>query len=158
MTLQITKVSDDFSTVPQISAEDIAEIAQLGFKTIINNRPDHEGGDAQPTSAQLKKVAEDHHLTYVYIPIIPNNIQAEQIDAFNAAYVAVAKPVLGFCKTGNRAGSIFKLSQAATNQNIEVAPKGLWAWLKSKCLITRLWRWYKEKCPLMTFCRSFCKK
>jgi sulfide:quinone oxidoreductase len=118
MALQITKVSDDFSTVPQISVEDIAEIAQLGFKTIINNRPDHEGGDAQPTSAQLKKVAEDYHLTYVYIPVIPNNIQAEQIDAFNAAYVAAAKPVLGFCKTGNRAASIFKRSQAAiTNQN-----------------------------------------
>lgn len=125
MTLQITKVSDNFSTASQISAEDITEIAQLGFKTIINNRPDYEGGDAQPTSAQLKKVAEDHHLSYFYIPVIPNNIQAEQIDAFNAAYVAAEKPVLGYCRTGNRAGSIFKLSQAATNQNIEVASKGL---------------------------------
>jgi len=55
MTLQITKVSDNFSTAPQISAKDITEIAQLDYKTIINNRTDHEGGDAQPTSKQLKK-------------------------------------------------------------------------------------------------------
>jgi uncharacterized protein (TIGR01244 family) len=54
MTIQITKLTDEFSTAPQISVEDIAEIAQLGFKTIINNRPDAEGGDEQPKSAQLK--------------------------------------------------------------------------------------------------------
>ncbi len=157
MTIQITKLSNDFSTAPQIGVEDIAEIAQLGFKTIINNRPDNEGGAEQPTSAQLKVAAEKLGLTYVYIPVIPNNIQPEQADAFNAAYSLAAKPVLGFCRTGNRAGSIFKLAQADSSVP-EASPKGLIAWLKSKCLITRFWRWYKDKCPLMAFCRSCCKK
>ena len=157
MTIQITKLSNDFSTAPQIGVEDIAEIAQLGFKTIINNRPDNEGGAEQPTSAQLKVAAEKLGLTYVYIPVIPNNIQPEQADAFNAAYSLAAKPVLGFCRTGNRAGSIFKLAQADSSAP-EASPKGLIAWLKSKCLITRFWRWYKDKCPLMAFCRSCCKK
>ena len=57
MTIQITKQSDDFSTAPQISVDDVPEIAKLGFKTIINNRPDYEGGESQPTSAQLYKCA-----------------------------------------------------------------------------------------------------
>lgn len=146
MTIQITKVSDDFSTAPQISVEDIAEIAQLGFKTIINNRPDNEGGAEQPNSVQLATAAEKLGLNYVYIPVIPNNIQPSQIDAFSATYSLAAKPVLGFCRTGNRAGSIFKLAQTSlSNQSSAATPKGLLAWLKSKCLITRLWRWYAPK-------------
>ncbi|NOS98229.1 MAG: TIGR01244 family phosphatase [Methylotenera sp.] len=112
MTIQITEVTHDFSTAPQISVDDVADIAKLGFKTIVNNRPDNEGGAEQPTNAQLKAVAEKLGLNYVFIPVIPNNIQAEEITAFAAAYAAAAKPVLAFCRTGNRAGNIFKLAQA----------------------------------------------
>jgi uncharacterized protein (TIGR01244 family) len=155
MTIQISKVSDDFSTAPQISVVDIAEIAQLGFKTIINNRPDNEGGAEQPTSAQLALAAKKHGLKYIHIPVIPNNIQSNQINEFSAAYHLAEKPVLGFCRTGNRAGSIFKLSQAdSSNQSSTSAPKGLLNWLKGKCLITRLLRWYAPICPLMALCRS----
>jgi uncharacterized protein (TIGR01244 family) len=157
MTIQITKVSDDFSTAPQINAEDVAEIAQLGFKTIINNRPDNEGGAEQPTSAQIALASEKLGLKYIHIPVIPNNIQPAQIAEFSAAYNLSAKPVLGFCRTGNRAGSIFKLSQANPSAP-EASPKGLIAWFKSKCLITRFWRWYKYKYPLTTVCGSCCKK
>jgi uncharacterized protein (TIGR01244 family) len=160
MTIQITKLSNDFSTAPQISVDDVAEVAQLGFKTIINNRPDDEGGAEQPKSAQLKAAAEQLGLNYVYIPVIPNNLQPEQITTFVAAYSLAAKPALGFCRTGNRAGNIYKLSQMGeTKQNsAAAAAKGLIAWFKSKCLITRLWRWYKAKCPLMTDTRACCKK
>lgn len=156
MTIQITKLTDEFSTAPQISVEDIVEIAQLGFKTIINNRPDEEGGDEQPTSAQLKAKAEALGLAYVHIPVVPNNIMPNQVDAFALAYNSAAKPVLGFCRTGNRAGNIFKLSQSNGAQQC-TAPKGLFAWLKNKCLITRVWRWHKGKCLLMNASKSCCK-
>lgn len=157
MTIQITKLTDDFSTAPQISIEDMAEIAHLGFKTIINNRPDNEGGAEQPTSAQIAAAAETQGLTYIYIPVIPNNIQPVQVEEFNTAYNLAAKPVLGFCRTGNRAGTIFKLAQTDASAP-EAPPKGLIAWLKSKCLIMRIWRWHKDKCPPMAFCPLYCKK
>lgn len=114
MALQINPQSPDFSTAPQISVEEIAEIARLGFKTIINNRPDNEGGASQPTSAQIQAGAEKLGLAYFYIPIIPNNIQSAQIDAFSIAYANAAKPILGFCRTGNRASSVLKLALANT--------------------------------------------
>lgn len=41
MAVQITKKSDDYSVAPQLSVEDVAEIAAAGFKTIINFRPDN---------------------------------------------------------------------------------------------------------------------
>ncbi|MFM9835365.1 MAG: TIGR01244 family sulfur transferase [Methylophilaceae bacterium] len=156
MTIQITKITDEFSTAPQINVEDIAEIAQLGFKTIINNRPDVEGGDEQPTSVQLKAKAEALGLAYVHIPVVPNNILPHQIEAFASAYNFATKPVLGFCRTGNRAGNMFRLSQSNSGQK-NTAPKGLVAWFKSKCLITRVWRWYKTKYPIMNATRSCCK-
>ena len=142
MTIQITQLSVDFSTAPQICIEDMAEIAQQGYKTIINNRPDAEGGAEQPTSAQLEAAAIQQGLAYVYIPVIPNSILPAQIVSFNAAFSAASKPVLGFCRTGNRAGSMFKLSQ--TEASNAAAPKGLIAWLKGHCLITRLWRSLKQ--------------
>ncbi|MES2182215.1 MAG: TIGR01244 family sulfur transferase [Pseudomonadota bacterium] len=159
MTIQITKQSDDFSTAPQISVDDVPEIAKLGFKTIINNRPDYEGGESQPTSAQLRVAAEQHGLAYLYIPVVPNNIHPAQVDAFATSFALAAKPVIGFCRTGNRAGSIFKLAQVGTaNASPNTTANSLFTWLKSKCLITRFWRWYKAKCPLMALCRASCKK
>lgn len=114
MSLLITKQSEEFSSAPQISIEDISEIARLGFKSIINNRPDHEGGDSQPTSAQIKVAAESAGLNYFYIPVVPNNIQPEQIQAFKIAYQNADKPVLGFCRTGNRSVSILKIAQVSS--------------------------------------------
>lgn len=112
MTIQINQINQQFSTAPQISAEDFTEIAQLGFKTIINNRPDHEGGDAQPDSATLKKSAEAAGLAYYHIPVIPNNIQADEVSAFAKVFSASEKPVLAFCRTGNRAGKLYQLAFA----------------------------------------------
>jgi protein tyrosine phosphatase (PTP) superfamily phosphohydrolase (DUF442 family) len=33
------------------------------------------------------------------------------VAAFKSNYAAAVKPVLGFCRTGNRAANIFKLAQ-----------------------------------------------
>ena len=44
MAVAPTRHNDAFSTAPQISTEDLAQIAAMGFKTVINNRPDGEGG------------------------------------------------------------------------------------------------------------------
>ena len=116
MSIQVLQQSNEFSTAPQICAEDIAEIAQLGFKTIINNRPDFEGGADQPTSAQIQAAAEAAGLAYYYIPVVPNNILPDQVSAFANAYSVAAKPVLGFCRTGNRAGNLCRMALTAMNQ------------------------------------------
>lgn len=145
MTIQITQHSSEFSTTAQIQPEDVTEIAQLGFKTIINNRPDFEGGAEQPTSEQIKNAAENLGLTYIYIPVVPNNIKPNQISDFSSAFNLAAKPVLGFCRTGNRAGSLYKSAQGKTNQAPKSPFQAFRQWLQSKCLVTRLYRFLKAK-------------
>lgn len=109
--IEIIKKNNDFSVCAQVSIEDVAHIAKLGFKTIINNRPDSEGGDTQPLGADIQREAEKYGLAYFHIPVIPNHIQPYQVDAFKQAYMVAHKPVLGFCKTGNRAGRMLELAQ-----------------------------------------------
>ncbi|WP_375193948.1 beta-lactamase hydrolase domain-containing protein, partial [Marinobacter sp.] len=40
--MDIRKIDDSISVAPQIAIEDVAEIARLGFRTLVANRPDHE--------------------------------------------------------------------------------------------------------------------
>jgi len=110
MTLTINQINNDFSYTSQIEVDDISEIVSLGFKTIINNRPDNEGGAEQPKSEALEAIALSHGISYVYIPVIPNNIQPHQIEIFKEVYAKAPKPILGFCKTGNRASMMCKLA------------------------------------------------
>ena len=145
MALSITKITDDYSTAPQITPNDIAEIAQLGFKTIINNRPDLEGGAEQPTSSAIAEAAKQHGIHYIYIPVVPNQIQDNQVETFSQALSGAPKPVLGFCRTGNRASQMFTRANAKSPNQANNPFQAMCAWIKSKCLITRFVRWVKAK-------------
>ncbi|MDI1299080.1 TIGR01244 family sulfur transferase [Methylotenera sp.] len=110
MTLIINQLNKDFSFTSQIHMDDIGEIAGLGFKTIINNRPDFEGGSEQPTSTEIEAFAKIYGISYAYIPVIPNQITPENIAKFKQAFDDAPKPILGFCRTGNRASTLFHLA------------------------------------------------
>ncbi len=145
MALTITKHNETFSSCPQINPENIAEIAQLGFKTIMNARPDHEGGAEQPSSDNIKAAAEKAGLSYVHIPVIPNNIQSHDIATCAEFILNAPTPILGFCKTGMRATSLFNAAQQ-TNKPATGIGKQNWlvqkisCFFKNKCLLTKLYR------------------
>jgi len=44
MSINLTKLDDKLSVTGQVSLDDLPEIAASGYKTIICNRPDFEGG------------------------------------------------------------------------------------------------------------------
>ena len=50
-------ISPELSLSEQISVSDVKTIAELGFKSIICNRPDSEGPD-QPTFEEIQATAE----------------------------------------------------------------------------------------------------
>ena len=53
----VSRHTESFATAPQIAPQDLAEIGAMGFKTVVNNRPDGEGGADQPTSAVMEAAA-----------------------------------------------------------------------------------------------------
>lgn len=152
MTLTITKHSDTFSTSPKITADNVVEIAALGFKTIINNRPDGEGGAEQPTSNAIQLAAEKAGLTYIYIPVIPGNITEANVVECASFLLNAPTPILGFCRTGNRASSLYQQAlnknnkqpnTSAASQNWLMAP--ICNFFQNKCLITKLMRKLSSK-------------
>lgn len=138
MSFTPTRISEDFSSSPQIAPEDVAEIAKQGYRTIMNCRPDGEAAD-QPTSAQIRDAAEQHGLQYLNFPVVMGTNGAEHLVEASRLLKSVPTPVLGFCRSGMRATSLYQASMGGTQK------KTLIQWLKSKCLITRFWRWCKNK-------------
>lgn len=108
MTLPIHRLDDEFATAPQVLPEQMQEIARAGFRTVIDNRPDGEGGADQPSSAALRAAAEKAGLRFAYLPVDPANIRREDLAAFRSELDAAPKPALGFCRTGMRAAKLYR--------------------------------------------------
>ena len=112
MTITIKTISEQFSSSPQLTIDQIPEAAAAGFKTIINNRPDGEGGAEQPSSDELRQAAEANGLQYVHIPVVPGQLTYAQVDELVELLPSLPTPILGFCKLGTRAVNIYQQALA----------------------------------------------
>lgn len=104
-------MSDQVGFAGQIGAEHISQVVEKGFKSIINNRPDFEGGPDQPTSAQIEEAARTADLDYVYQPVVAGQITELDVRAFANHFNELPKPVLMFCRTGNRSNNLYQLAK-----------------------------------------------
>ena len=66
--MSIRQLSDDVAVCGQISPDDLETIAGFGFKTIVNNRPDHEVGE-QLQHAAIAAKAKSLGLAVHYLPM-----------------------------------------------------------------------------------------
>lgn len=82
------------------------DLAKLGFKTVINNRPDREV-PFQPRSKTLAARAKKAGITYLYLPVISGSIMQKDVDDFAALLAKVQGPVLAFCRTGTRSANLW---------------------------------------------------
>jgi uncharacterized protein (TIGR01244 family) len=117
----IRQVTEQFAVAPQLSLEDLPEIASLGFRHVINNRPDGEAPD-QPSSAEVKAAAEAAGLGYVHAPFVGQ----PTAEAVRAAMSAKDK-TLAFCRSGTRSVTAWAFAQAtsgaAADQIVEAAAR-----------------------------------
>lgn len=111
MSISVSQHTEHFATAPQISPQDMAAIAAHGFHTVINNRPDGEGGPDQPTSQAMAQAAHAGGLAYHYLPVISGQITPEQVADFAALVNAAPGPVLAFCRSGARSTNIWHMGQ-----------------------------------------------
>ena len=79
-----------------------------GFKSVVNNRPDFEGGPDQPTSAAIEAAAIAAGLRYVHQPVLPAVQTEADFARFAALLAELPKPILAFCRTGTRSGKLFR--------------------------------------------------
>lgn len=109
---ELHQVTPDFSVAGQIDAGEVAHFAALGFKTIINNRPDREDPD-QPSAAEIRAAAEAAGITYHHLPYAgqtPPNVVGETAKLLEES----SGPVLAYCRTGTRSIKAWALAAALT--------------------------------------------
>jgi uncharacterized protein (TIGR01244 family) len=104
-TMNVRKIDDNFAITGQITPEQVKAISDAGFKAIVCARPDNEE-PGQPAFADVAREAEKHGLKVAHIPV-SGMVGEGQIIRFHQAMEQMQRPVLGYCRSGMRAGSLY---------------------------------------------------
>lgn len=107
----IKRLTPFISVAAQLQPADMALLAGIGFRCVINNRPDNED-EGQPASAAMRVAAEASGLEYHHLPVVSGQISDADVAAFCSLLERVRGPVLAFCRTGTRSVSLWALAEA----------------------------------------------
>ena len=109
--LAVTQIAADVYVAGQLGPEAMAEAARAGFRSVVNNRPDFEGGADQPTNASIEAAARAAGLEYRFLPVGSAYQSPAEIAAFAQLLQQLPRPILAFCRSGARS---MRLVLAAT--------------------------------------------
>lgn len=108
----VHEVAPGFYVAAQLQPSDMAVLKASGFRTVINNRPDGEGGPDQPAAAVLRRAAEAEGLHYHDLPVPPSGAAAEDAQRMRELVQTAPQPVLAFCRSGRRSAALYQQGQA----------------------------------------------
>ncbi|OWT58338.1 TIGR01244 family sulfur transferase [Candidimonas nitroreducens] len=113
MSVPVNALTDSFAVAPQLAPEDMAAVAAAGFKSVIINRPDHEGGPDQPLAADVMAAAAQAGLKVEYQPVVSGAMTAADVERFAELLKALPAPVLAYCRTGTRCANLYRAATGA---------------------------------------------
>lgn len=108
MAINYQTLSDNFAVAPQLQPEAMQELAEEGFRAVIINRPDGEGGPEQPLSADILHAAKQAGLKAVYQPVVSGSITAADVAEFASIVKQLPTPILAFCRSGGRCTKLYQ--------------------------------------------------
>lgn len=108
--MKIQQLNEHVYIADQLSVDDITKLRDLGIQSIVNNRPDNEG-DNQPLSKDLSTYAGSINIDYYYLPVISGDYPDNTVKEFTEIFNTARKPIVAFCRTGNRSIKLWSLSQ-----------------------------------------------
>lgn len=111
--LPVQAIAADVCVAPQLTPEAMAEAARQGFRSVVNNRPDFEGGPDQPTSADIAAAAAAAGLEYRYLPVSGAYQSPDEAAQMARLLQELPRPVLMFCRSGARSARLYSLAQQA---------------------------------------------
>lgn len=100
--MDIRRISKDFAVSDQLTAKDIGQAHSMGYATILCMRPDGED-PAQPLFESIASAAAATRIAASYLPVPAAGPGAAEVEAFAEIYPKLPKPVLAYCRSGNRA-------------------------------------------------------
>ena len=114
----VTYITPMFAVTGELVPDDFAEIAKLGFKCVISNRPDDEETTQMLARAEAA-TAWRHGLKFVHVPaakldLFTNAVVEDMADALRS----IEGPVLAHCKSGLRSAIVWAAA-SARNQPVD---------------------------------------
>jgi sulfide:quinone oxidoreductase len=91
--MQTKALNKDVSVTGQLQISDLTELAEVGFKSVICNRPDGEGHD-QPMFSDIRSAASKLGLESRYIPVSQGKVTDDEAALFAGALADFPSPVL----------------------------------------------------------------
>lgn len=113
--LPVRQVADGVFVAAQLDPAAMAAAAAMGFRSVVNNRPDHEHGPGQPEHRHIEAAARAAGLEYRFLPVDGGYQSPEEIAAFAALLTELPRPLLAFCRSGSRSA---RLVAAALAQGV----------------------------------------
>ena len=110
--LPVRAIAPDVCVAPQLTPGAMAEAAQAGFKSVVNNRPDFEHGPDQPSNAEIEAAARAAGLEYRFLPVESAYQSPEEIAAMAKLLAELPRPLLMFCRSGARSTRLFVAATA----------------------------------------------
>lgn len=110
--LPLRQIAHDVCVASQLTPEAMAAAAQAGFRSVVNNRPDFEGGPDQPTNASIEAAARAAGLEYRYLPVSGAYQSPQDVAAMAQLLRDLPRPLLMFCRSGARSANLHALASA----------------------------------------------
>ncbi|MCC5634665.1 tyrosine-protein phosphatase [Nostoc sp. CHAB 5844] len=102
------KISENLSIAGQITPEELQQLAQEGFKSVLNLRSPDEAGFLNDEQQQAQKAG----LEYANVPLKPSQANQELTELAIEKIENLPKPILIHCAAGARAGGIALIASA----------------------------------------------
>ena len=110
--IEIKTLSPVMGVGGQIAVDDLPSIAAAGYRSILCNRPDHEGPD-QPSFHEIEQAALTCGLVARYLPVMSGSITPADGVAFARLLDVLPSPVLAYCRSGARSTTLWNLAQSS---------------------------------------------
>ncbi|MFB2532581.1 TIGR01244 family sulfur transferase [Paracoccus sp. p4-l81] len=121
--MDLRQLTESLWVSPQIDIADVETLAQSGFRSIINNRPDEEV-DPELRDAVMAQTAARAGLDYIHLPYVPGLLTPELVADFAAALDRLPGPVLAYCRSGTRSCNLWALAQAGRLPADQIIARG----------------------------------
>jgi len=109
---EIVYLTPDFAVTGELAAEDFTTAAGLGFKAILNNRPDGED-QSQLSSAAEAELSWQAGLRYRFLPLDKHELFTDPVvEGMIDALDELDGPILAHCKSGLRCAIVWAAAKA----------------------------------------------
>jgi uncharacterized protein (TIGR01244 family) len=112
MSVPINAITDTFAVAPQLAPEDMQAVADAGYKSVIINRPDMEGGPEQPASSDVMAAARAAGLQVEYQPVVSGAMTDADVQKFSELLESLPAPVLAYCRSGTRCTHLYHAAKS----------------------------------------------